>query len=565
MPSDALLQENCDALAARDPGLARLILATRPDPSIEFARSRSGALVPGVRGPGAQGPGSVVFLHSRYDPAQEARRQSAAWGDAGCVVVFGLGAGYHVAAMLESSRIASVLVVEKDAAVMRALLERVSFRSIMADSRTAFLARSEDLRVALPRVWQPALMGGLRAFPLRAWCDLQREFCTRAAAELESAVQAARADFSVQAHFGRRWFLNMLGNLSAAEKSAPPDSMERARVTAAGPSLDLQAARLAGSASEGPVLAVDTSLPALLRRGIEPDGVVSIDCQIYCYHHFLQGLPEATTLYLDLASPPLAARGRKRVRFVAGNHPFAVYTCRRWRGFPLVETSGGNVTHAAVSLALALGAAMVTLYGADFSYPLGKAYARGTYLYDLFGAAADRTKPLDSRFWALVHTNGETRAERSGSGMRLRTPLLDSYHARMQELIRRSGPRIVAVPGNGLPLGAVASGRDGPLPVAPAAAPVDFSPRCSWRDFLQQYARDLEQLPVVADPAWKSFAGLSAPQVETWATILPIAAQMTRAAETSRTPRDHRGEAATLEAARSWAVAMVRRQVDSQE
>jgi hypothetical protein len=571
-PGHSFLRENCDALAVRDPEMAMLILESTPDPSFSFASSRSGALVPGVRG-----PGGVIYLHSRYDPAQEARRQSAAWADAGCVVVFGLGAGFHVSAMLESSRVASVLVVEKDAAVLRALFERVPFSGIIGDGRAAFLAGPRELRLKLPRLWQPALMGGLRSFPLRAWCDLQRDFCSQAATELEYAVQSARADLSVQAHFGRRWFLNMLGNFPAAENSAQPGPLERARVAAAGPSLDAQAARLAGASREGPLLSVDTSLPALLRRGIVPDGVVSIDCQIYCYHHFFQGLPAATTLFLDLASPPLAARGRERVRFVAGNHPFAAYVSRYWRRFTIIETSGGNVTHAAVSLALALGAGTVTLYGADFSYPSGKAYARGTYLYDFFGAASDRTRPIDARFWTLVNRTGDARAERSSSGARLRTPLLDSYHERMQELIKRSGGRIVAVPGAGLPFEqwqgdaadaalAGGAGRPGATPASTRSGGMaDFEPSCHWRDFLDHYALELARLPGVADPPWKSFGGLSAGQVETWATVLPIAAQMTRAAEGGRAPRAHLGEAATLEAARSWAVAMVRRQVNSQE
>ena len=165
----------------------------------------------------------------------------------------------------------------------------------------------------------------------------------------------------------------------------------------------------------------------------------------------------------------------------------------------------------------------------------------------------------------MVHSSGSTREESSGGGVRFRTPLLDFYHGRMQDLMQRSSGRIVAVPGDGIPFVEGAGGlAAGPPPRSTEAnGKLDFSPRCGWRDFLHQYALDLQGLPAMTDPAWKSFVGLSAAQVEAWATVMPIAAQMIRQAEAAGARTESGGEAAMLETARSWAVAMVHRRLDS--
>jgi len=296
-----------------------------------------------------------------------------------------------------------------------------------------------------------------------------------------------------------------------------------------------------------------------MRAGISPDAVVSIDCQIHGYHHFMQGIPERAALYLDLASPPLFARGRKRVFFVAGNHPFATWLGARWRRLATVDTSGGNVTHAAVSLALNLGATDITLYGADFSYPAGKAYARGTYLFDYFGVRADRVQAIESGMYSLVFRTGDARGERAGGHLRYTTALLSSYRERLLELVQGSGARFHAVEGEGLPL--ASAGISGHSPAVALIPRIDTGGtaggRCGWRDALEEYAWVVSRLPGLADPPWASLGSLAATQLEAWSTLLPVAARITRESREPMTP------AATLDAARSWALAKVRRILDS--
>ena len=553
LESSAIFERNVAALALRDTQLAADIRSSAPNPALVFLTARDGSTVPAV-----QLPDRTAALHSLYSPAQAARALLASARGAGCVVFLGLGAGFQIDAFLEDPETCSVLVIEKDAGTLRALLERVRCATLLTDPRVRVTVGLEGIRSGLFAAWQPALIGGLRTVPLGPWCEFERPFFQAAAAELEGAVAAVRADYSVQAHFGKRWFANMLLNMEAAERSGSGEIQgSRARVTAAGPSLDMQLSRLRGARGEGFLLACDTSLPALLTARILPDAVLSIDCQNHGYHHFFQDLPPKTRLFLDLASPPLLARRTGRPTFVASDHPFVSYLNARWKEFPRIDMSGGNVTHAAVSLARSLGARAITLYGADFSYVGGKPYCRGTYLYDIFHSLQNRVAPAESRFFSFLFRSPDTAKERVGESIRYTTGVLLDYRARLLGLMERLDAEVIPVEGGGLSLekARTAEGTTGGttgIATKEGLWKSDHA-RCSWREFLASYARDLAALPALGRAPGLSFHCLPGPQRELWATLLPVAARVLLE------PADSQHSVPAIEMARTWALSRVRR------
>lgn len=512
--ADRILQENLDLLAAVNPDLAGAIRAAPPDPRIVYLSSRNGVTIPAVR----SGSGTVP-LHSLYDPRQESRRLVDAEPGAGFLAVCGLGGGFHVDALLEDPRTLGLLVIEKDAGILRSLFARLPYGRLLGDPRVSLTVGLAGIRPAILSGWKPALMGGMRMLPLRSWCGVEKEHFEAAASEVRTSIEAVRADYSVQSHFGKRWFANILANLPSVRGTPAPRPAAAAVVTAAGPSLEGRLAGLSSPPKHTVIVATDTSLPALLRSGVQPDAVLSIDCQAYGYHHFLQGLPDRTALYLDLASPPLLARRFPAARFVAGGHPFARYIDARWMRLPPIDTSGGNVTHSAVTLARGLGARHIDVYGADFAYPRGKPYARGTYLYDFFQAGMCRTAPADSE---LVSFALQTAAmEHRGGKVVYSTTLMTGYGMRFQELMARIQAR----------------GYEWPEPTRGAPG---------WREFLSDYARRLQALPA---------PGLISGTDEVWGTILPVAA---RAVKDGWAP----GREA-LEEARRWSLERVQRVLQS--
>jgi Protein of unknown function DUF115 len=551
-----VLEENLSALAARQPALADSIRHAVPDPRLVFLTARNGMDVPAVR----TADGTVPF-HSLYDPRRESVRFAESFESAGCVVVNGLGAGFHVTALLEHARVDVVIVVEKDAGVLKALLSRAPLAHLLGDPRLVLCAGKDGVREAILGSWQPATMGGLISAPLRAWCDMERAFFAKADAETRAAVDAVRADFSVQSHFGKRWFANIIANVAgavrqpgAAEPAAGLPRCSEAVVTAAGPSLDLNFGRLATERRGRLLVATDTSLPALVRAGIVPDAVLSIDCQNHGYHHFLQGRPEGTALFLDLASPPLLARQASSPVFVASGHPLSRYIDAHWLPLPHVDMSGGNVTHAAVSLACLLGARRIRVYGADFGYPEGKAYARGTYLYDYFWSDQCRISPAEARFFSFVcgSPDGPARRTRRGGRSVYATPVLDVYRERFLSLAASVDAEVTLIPDS-------AGGQHGvdaadaaqcPVPVERAAVRprARDESRIDGTQFLAAYARSLEALPAFS-------ASPPASERELWLTLLPAAARVVK--------EGHEPGASALEEARRWALERLGRVITS--
>ena len=237
-----------------------------------------------------------------------------------------------------------------------------------------------------------------------------------------------------------------------------------------------------------------------------PDLAVSIDCQLYGYHHVMAGIPAGLPLLLDLSSPPALARTHGNVGFFASAHPFSRWLSRNWRSLPDVDTSGGNVTHAAVSAVHALGAREVRLAGVDFSYPLGSPYARGTWLHPYFQARADRCAPGEGSMFGLLVAAPGTVRERVPEGFRYTPPLLADYRRAFERFAGSldavvlddgcRGPRLGVSRGNGPSLarwnGGFSMG----------------SPRSGWREMLGSYAALVAGLPAAGLPLASWWYGL---------------------------------------------------------
>jgi len=122
LPPDAPLLRNLAALWSLDPDLARRIDALHPAEPYAITPAKSGKPTVAVAMP----DGRSVFLHSRYEPEQEAVRLVDSYdvGDQLIFYVFGFGLGYHVDVLLERASTDAILcVIEPDLRLLRTALE----------------------------------------------------------------------------------------------------------------------------------------------------------------------------------------------------------------------------------------------------------------------------------------------------------------------------------------------------------------------------------------------------------------------------------------------------------
>jgi len=447
------------------------------------------------------------------------------------------------------------LIIEYEAPVLRAVLELIDLTHVLGDRRLRLLVdpTGDELDEAIATNYAPAVTGDFVSVPLRGRIETAQAAFQKAADSIRGAISAISDDYSVQSFFGKRWFSNIVRNLEISIKPTPPvGPIREAIVTAAGPSLELYIEEIASRPKAAFLIATDTSLRALLERGIQPDAVISIDCQHISYYHFSLGLPERVPLFLDLASPPTVSRLAARPYFFSSGHPLSRYIASRFRAFPVLDTSGGNVTHAAVSLAEYLGASNVRIYGADFSYPFGKSYARGTYIYPYFDIRQSRTRPQESLFAEFLYRNQSIdRVEDADGSFRYVTKPLVAYKERLERLSatvscaieRVRGTGVSANTGEGCRAEKRLSGR-----VFAAGRPFQRP-----QEFLASYAGDIDALPEPYSQAAAYLDGLGAHEKDVWMTMLPSAAAFRR--EAGDAPPDPRE---LLSRTRAWCSAVVR-------
>jgi len=517
MPETGYLNQNLDVLSARNPALAARLLNTKPNACLHTCKSRQGSLVPAIRRREHLYP-----MHSRFDPISEGRR-IAGMANEEFLIAFGLGGGYHLKPLLEIETLSALLIVEQDMSLVRGLLENFDFAFLFSDSRVNLLIDCSP-RVLLDFVldnYLPILHGNLGTISLSPRVNLNPPWFLARANALQTINETLSREFTVQSRFGQRWFINTLSNLSRNEEVdielLPTTNL---LVTAAGPSLQGQMAEIKKKSMGGmKILATDTSLPHLLLNGVNPDIVLSIDCQIFSYQHFLRGLPEESILVLDIATPPVLGRLTNKVVFFSSRHPFSLYLNKYYRTLPTLDLTGGNVTHAAISLAEKIGARQVTLFGADFSYPGGEPYAKGTYIYPLFQSKSRRTSGSEDYFWKFIDSSKPILEETQGA-WRYRISSLDYYRETLKNSPLNLSYNLFSE-NNATPSFIKDATRQTP---GFTASP----PKRKWQDFIQDYFKTLESLPLLGANIKEYLAALDDKPRQAWASLLPIAITLGR-------------------------------------
>ena len=522
-------ERNLLALSARNPPLcSRLSAAETTLNRYRFLESRSGDVIPAL----VDQSGAAHPLHSTVDPRREGERLVSALKDDGFLVFLGLGGAYAPEAALLHSTVSHILIIDYDINGTAELFCSKEYIKILSDPRCTLLIdpAPEAIEACILAEYRPALSGSIKTIPLRARTELDIPRFSAAAGAIQRAIEGVSSDYSVQAWFGTRWFSNIIRNLKTAEmRNVPAPPIRDAAICAAGPSLDQQLPLLAEyrERQKGAyIIAADTALPALLYGGITPDAVVSIDCQHISYYHFMGIDAQSIPLFLDIASPPLVSRFSASPFFFSGGHPLALYISQHWRPLPLIDTSGGNVTYACLSLAENLGAERIHVYGADYSYPRGMVYARGTYVYRYFEQRQSRVSPLEAQRSALLYRSPFVPPEEPGGGY-YETATLRFYRNSFERKAASMEAQILPAPGIGCPLQVPhkaphSGGRRIIRLFAPGRAAM------SADEFLAAYRNAIVNLPPPGADSGAYSPRLNAGERQVFTTLLPQAAAIKR-------------------------------------
>jgi len=407
-PSD-ILSRNLAVLRQQDPDLAQRVQAAQPA-AMDWSASKSGPLTAGV-----QHNGRPLWLASRYDPAKEAAKlvEGIEHDKVACVVVLGMGLGYHVSELSRNMGAAGVLIVfEPDAGMWRAVLERIDHRDwltrgelILADSQTDRAALLERIEKHAGTVTQG--MHLLTHPPSRQL----NEQATRDFGKMVAEVLAfCRTNVATALVNASRTCRNLASNIDHYTAGAGTDDLHHiaegypAVCVAAGPSLVKNVDLLSDPQTRSKVvlIAAQTALKPLLSRGIRPDFVTALDYS-HISSRFYEGLPPLPDV--TLVAEPKAHRtvlegfpGPIRVPYSQFNDLLLGEMA-----VPRIALkSGATVAHLSFYLAQHLGCDPIIFIGQDLGFSDGLYYTPGTAVHQVWSSELNPFNTIEMMEWRRV-------------------------------------------------------------------------------------------------------------------------------------------------------------------
>jgi hypothetical protein len=367
--------------------------------------------------------GKRCTVYSRHDPERDGMRffSEHHTRKIELYLFIGLGLGYHIAPFVQNPAVKRVVILEPDEALFGAVREVESVRALCTDDKVEVYTGS---RVA-------GFLAGLKGrydylflegFKVLTHPRLMRIF-EEEHGELESRIRHGLSlllgDALTIGSFARIWINNLFRNLSApGEVSLVSDLFGLYRGTAvvagAGPSLDLLLGQIEGVREEIFLIAADAALKPLMRRGVTPDLVVSVDPQPAVHYHLSDlpsdGICDIPLVMNPLCNPELALTFRTRYLYFTPHPSTELFRPLAKEVGELVFSSRA-VSSLAVNLASRMGFRTICLAGMDFSYPGLRAYARHSFFHDYCGLHGTRLRTFDTEELELLRSRGSRNFE----------------------------------------------------------------------------------------------------------------------------------------------------------
>lgn len=352
-------QPNAQVIQQRWPALFERLMAE--DTSVVQAEL--------VQGLGSTLSVNGIQLTSRHDRLHEARIQAASLAEKSQLHVYGTGLGDLPTVLLERAGLERLYVHILNGAVFALVLQLLDQRPWLEDPRVQLFYAGDLSDICTP------------FFALPAEMLLADDFNAKIRDRLVSEVHLSfnNREFDPNLPFIQQRLQDclpvLLGDDDVAQLFGTASGRE-IYVIGTGPTLEGHFQRLAAvhAQAERPLLmCVDTAYRPLREHGIVPDLVVTIDQRISFRHLPFEDSAGIPLVYLPMSDPAVltAWKGKRYGGYSAG----PVYAALREQ-YPRGQLHvGGSVIHPAVDLAVKMGAARITLFGADFAFPMNKTHA----------------------------------------------------------------------------------------------------------------------------------------------------------------------------------------------
>ncbi|MED5018437.1 DUF115 domain-containing protein [Paenibacillus chibensis] len=332
--------------------------------------------------------GHEFLLHSKYNAYAEAQKWASTIREnvkSGHVILFGIGMGYFLEALLELTEVTYVYVCEPSREIFNHMIEARDIRTFLRNPKIKLLAvGSDDLLLAqlgklIAADISTEMTTAVPNIYTRLYSDVYKSFIENIKNSLTDQV----GNFHTYQTFQDVWTENLLNNIPYTITCPPLNFAEgmmkgkTAIIVGSGPSLSRDIDHLRQLKDKCLIIAAGSSIQALQKNGIQPHFVVSVDGS----EPNLRVFENADTLGTPLFFAPeihyeILERYQDQMAFVLMNNNSLADYLYSDRNIPKF-ISTRTVTGTAIQIAEYMGANKIILTGQDMSYPENQFYSAG--------------------------------------------------------------------------------------------------------------------------------------------------------------------------------------------
>lgn len=331
----------------------------------------------------------VFFLHSKYNARTEAVKWLLTVKDDtknGQVLLFGLGMGYFLEAVLLYSDAEQIIVYEPDINIFNQMVRSNDISSILSDPRVKMFAVGDHELVLRELAYyiSTKLTGVISIVAAPIYQRIYKETLTQLEEQINAAVINEASNQQTHGTFNKQWIENILFNLPYTIKYPSFNSFknvwkgQKAIIVGSGPSLQQDAHYLKRLKNKCLIIAAGSSVQALQYYGIEPDLVVTMDGGDANYRVFQN---------IDTSRSPLLfiTQTHHKILDIYNNElVYAIFSEDQVSKYVLPTLipsisflSTASVTGTALQAAAYMGIDEIYLMGQDLSYPNNQFYSPG--------------------------------------------------------------------------------------------------------------------------------------------------------------------------------------------
>ncbi|HJP18087.1 MAG TPA: 6-hydroxymethylpterin diphosphokinase MptE-like protein [Nitrospinota bacterium] len=372
---------NFPILKERFPRLLNLVEKKIPD-DFEVMTTRSGAIT---------GRYKSTLLHSLFEPIKEGEQfaRSAGINSGDYILLYGLGLGYHLKPVLDTiGSSGKLLVIELNREIMSAAFTLIKFTEILSYPNFGIVSGnndkevSENLNYAFSKEWNKHSHENSKTLIHQSSFKCIPVNFKKIKTTFEMQLIEKQTKITWSEHEKNNYMINQdyVKKGNGIKKLLGKYKGKPAFLIGAGPSLNRTLPFLSKLSKMFYLVAVDTSLPILLKSQIKPHFFVSIDPQEISFNHISNYVDKSIPVILTPTANP------KTVLHYSGNKYFVVQRTSSIDEIEIEELirekgeskGGGSVSCITLDIMVQMGFDPIIFIGQDCSFPNNRLFAENS-------------------------------------------------------------------------------------------------------------------------------------------------------------------------------------------